>query len=164
MNRLGTAAQNGGVAGLQAQAGGVDGHVRPRLIDDADHTQRHAHLANLDTRRQVTHIANLANRVRQGSNLAQSFDHRVDHRRGQRQTVNHGRFQTTGTSSGQVQFIGGHQFIAACIQRGGGGLQGTVFLRGTGARKHARSAAGGLSQAGHIVEHGLSHDFGKSGG
>ncbi|MNF96572.1 hypothetical protein D3C84_793660 [compost metagenome] len=49
VNRLGTAAQDGRIAGLQAQAGGIDGHVRPRLVDDPDHAQRHAHLADLDT-------------------------------------------------------------------------------------------------------------------
>jgi hypothetical protein len=41
-------AQDGGVAGFQAQRGGVGGDVGPRLVDDADHAQRHAHLADLD--------------------------------------------------------------------------------------------------------------------
>jgi hypothetical protein len=42
------AAQDGGVAGFQAQCRGVRRHVRPRLVDDADDAERHAHLADLD--------------------------------------------------------------------------------------------------------------------
>ena len=37
------AAQDRGIAGLQAERAGVRGHVRPALIDDADDAERHAH-------------------------------------------------------------------------------------------------------------------------
>ena len=46
--RLRAAAQDGGVAGLEAQPRGIRGHVRPRFVDDADHAERHAHAADLD--------------------------------------------------------------------------------------------------------------------
>jgi hypothetical protein len=36
------------VAGFQAQRGGIGGYVRPRLVDDADHAERHAHAPDLD--------------------------------------------------------------------------------------------------------------------
>ena len=39
------AAQHDRVARLQAQRGGVDRHVRARLVDDRDDAERHAHLA-----------------------------------------------------------------------------------------------------------------------
>ncbi len=39
---VGTAAQDRGVAGFQAQHAGVGGHIRPALINDADDAERHA--------------------------------------------------------------------------------------------------------------------------
>src|SRR5690606_38025126 len=83
VDRLGAAAQDGGVARLQAKAGGVDGHVGPRLVDDPYHAQRYAHAADLDAGRQIAHVADLADWVRQRRDLAQAFDHVVDTRRGQ---------------------------------------------------------------------------------
>ena len=41
-------AQHDRVAGLQAERGGVDRHVRPRLVHDRDHTQRHPDLADVE--------------------------------------------------------------------------------------------------------------------
>ena len=40
---VGTAAQDRGIAGFQAQRAGIRRHIRPALIDDADDTERHAH-------------------------------------------------------------------------------------------------------------------------
>ena len=42
------AAQQHRVAGLQAQRGGVDRHVRPRLVDHGDHAQRDSNLAEVE--------------------------------------------------------------------------------------------------------------------
>ena len=44
----GAAAQQDRVAGLQAEGGGVDGDVRAGLVDDADHAERDADLAQVD--------------------------------------------------------------------------------------------------------------------
>ena len=41
-------AQHDRVARLQAQRGAVDRHVRPRLVDDGDDAERHAHPAHLE--------------------------------------------------------------------------------------------------------------------
>src|SRR3546814_3255816 len=41
MDALRAAAQNGGVAGLEAERAGIGGHVRPALVDDADDPERH---------------------------------------------------------------------------------------------------------------------------
>src|SRR5213083_1527710 len=45
------AAQDAGVARFQAQRRGVGGDVGARFVDDADHAQRHAHPADLDSGR-----------------------------------------------------------------------------------------------------------------
>ncbi|MNC25423.1 hypothetical protein D3C75_735110 [compost metagenome] len=160
MDRLGAAAQDGGVAGLQAQAGGVDGHVGPRLVDDPDHAQRHAHLADLDAGRPVAHVADRADRVRQAGDLAQALDHAVDARRGQRQTVEQRGVETIGAAIGQVLLVGGQQGGARGIEGARSSQQGVVLLRGSGARGDARSFACGATQAGHVVEYGLGHGLG----
>jgi hypothetical protein len=45
LQRLGAAAQDRGVAGLQAEGGDVDGHIWSRFVDDADHADGDAALA-----------------------------------------------------------------------------------------------------------------------
>ena len=45
---LGTAAQDHGVAGAQAQAAGIGGDVRPRFVDDADDADRNAHARDVE--------------------------------------------------------------------------------------------------------------------
>ncbi|MNJ19841.1 hypothetical protein D3C77_141650 [compost metagenome] len=154
---LGAATQDGGVAGLEAQAGGVDGHVRPGFVDDPDHAQRYAHLADLNTRRPIAHVTDRTDRVWKAGDLAQTDDHAVDTGRGQRQALEHGRFQAIGTTSGQVQLVGSRQLVASGIQGIGGRLQRAVFLRGAGTGNNARGLTGGATQAGHVVKNGLSH-------
>ncbi|MNN24578.1 hypothetical protein D3C81_1380160 [compost metagenome] len=160
MDRLGAATQDGRVAGLQAQAGSVDGHVGPRLVDDADDAQRYAHLADLDARGQVAHVADGADRIGQAGDLAQALDHVVDARRGQRQAVEHGLVQAVAAAVVQVLRVGAEQLLARGVEGAGGGQQGVVLLRGGGASGDARSLARGATQAGHVVEYGLGHGLG----
>ena len=72
------AAQDAGVAGLEAQRRGVGGHVRPRFVDDADDAERHAHLADLNAGRPVPQLADLADGVAQRRDLFEAFRHRCD--------------------------------------------------------------------------------------
>ncbi|MNZ18866.1 hypothetical protein D3C78_358860 [compost metagenome] len=160
VNGLGAAAQDGGVAGLQAQAGGIDGHVRARFVDDPDHPQRHAHLADLNTRRAIAHVADGADRVCQAGHLAQAGDHAVDTRWGQGQAVEQGRLQTVGTAGGQVLFVGCGKLGTRGVQCIGSSLQGAVLLRSAGAGDHPGGLASGATQTGHVVKNGLSHGFG----
>ncbi len=75
---LGAAAENHRIACFQAQAGRVRGHVRPRLINDTDDTQWHAHVPNLNPTRAVTHVGNFANWIGQPCDLTQAVRHRCD--------------------------------------------------------------------------------------
>ncbi|KFB72445.1 MAG: hypothetical protein AW09_002375 [Candidatus Accumulibacter phosphatis] len=62
-DRLGTTAQDRGIAGLQTQGRGVGGDIRARLVDDPDHPQRHAHAADLNATRPKLQITDFADRV-----------------------------------------------------------------------------------------------------
>ena len=107
---LGAAAQDGGIAGFEAQAGRLHGHIGPRLINDADHTQRHSHATHLDAAGHASHIGDTAHRVRQRSDLPQAFQHGVDARRGQLQAIQQRRLQCIGAALFH---------IAACWPRSG---------------------------------------------
>ena len=67
------AAQDGGVAGFQAQAGHVHGHVRPRLVDHADDAQRHADLVEAQAVRQGAAAHDLADGVGQPGHVAHAL-------------------------------------------------------------------------------------------
>ena len=157
VNRLGATAQDGCVARLQAQAGSINGHVRTRLVDDSDYTQRYTHLADLNTRRAVAHVANRADGVWQACHLTQTDNHAVDACRGQRQALQHGRLKAVGPAGGQVQFVGSNQLQTCGIQCSSSAVQGTVFLRRTGTADHTGGFASSATQAGHVVKNGLSH-------
>ena len=94
-DRLGAAAQNGRIAGLETQPGGVRRHVRPRFVDDADDAQRHAHPSDLDAGRPVLEIGDLADGIGQRGDGLESRRHRVDRvgieRRAGRRTRRHAR-------------------------------------------------------------------------
>ncbi len=88
--RLGAAAQDRRVAGLEAQSRGVGGHVRPRLVDDADDAQRHAHEADLDAGRTELEVGDLADGIGQRRDFGEAVRHRGDGLRRQRQPVDEG--------------------------------------------------------------------------
>ncbi len=145
MNGFRTAAQDGGVATLDAQAGRVHRHVRTRFVNDADHAQRHAHLADLDAGRAVFEAGDFADGIRQRDDLAQAFNHGGDGLLGQRQAVQHGRRQAVGGSRFHVHLVGGAQQLGVahdCVgdQRQCAVARGTVGA-GHGARCIARLLA-----------------------
>ena len=86
-DRLGAAAQDRRVAGLEAQPRGVGGHVRARFVDDADDAQRHAHHPDLDAGRPVPEVGDLADGIGQRRDRVEALRHRGDRLRRQRQPV-----------------------------------------------------------------------------
>ena len=70
------AAQHDRVARLQAQRGGVDRHVRARLVDDRHDAERHPHLAHVEPVGQPRAVDHLADRVGQRRDLAHARGHR----------------------------------------------------------------------------------------
>ncbi len=87
VRRLLAAAQNHRVATLHAQRGGVGRHVRPRLVDEENHPQRHAHLQHLQPVRTNRRRHHLADRVRQLGHLVHRLGDPVDPLRRQSQPI-----------------------------------------------------------------------------
>ncbi len=78
MEALGAAAQDRRIAGLEADAAGIRGHVRPRLVDDADDAERHAHALDGEAVRPRPFGQHGADGIGKGRDLLQPLGHRLD--------------------------------------------------------------------------------------
>ena len=87
MDGLLAAAQDHGVAALDAERRGVDRHVGPALVDHEDDAQRHAHLPDFQPVGPPARRDDLADRVGQRGHVAQRLGHLVDPPGIQRQAV-----------------------------------------------------------------------------
>jgi hypothetical protein len=99
------AAQDRRVTRLEAQARRIRRHVRPRFVDDADDTQRHAHAADLDAARPVAKVGHLADRIGQRRDLLQPVRHRGDGLGGQLQPIDERRVVAGGFRRRHVRRI-----------------------------------------------------------
>src|SRR5262249_51822390 len=71
VERFLTAAEDDGVAGLDAQAHRVHGDVRPRLVNEEDDAERHADLVDVQAVGTDVAVQYAADRIGQGGDLAQ---------------------------------------------------------------------------------------------
>ena len=150
MDRLGTAAQNGGIAGLQAQPGGVRRDVGARFVDDADDTERHAHAPHLDAGRAVVQAGDFADRIGQRGDLAQSFGHGCDALRCQRQPIHHRSLESLGARSLDILPVRIQQASDVALDGLRHGEQCVVFCPGVGLRHLARGGPRGASDRMHV--------------
>ncbi len=124
------AAQERGVARLQADAGGVARDVRPVLVDDRDDAQRHAHPLDLEAVRPLPAVEHLAHRVGQASDVAQPFRHRLEAGISETQAVEWTRFHPGSDGLVEIDRICGEDLTAAIDEQVGGREQGRVLLGG----------------------------------
>src|SRR6185436_17018316 len=110
---LAAAAQHDRVPRLEAQAGGVGGHVWTRLVDDADHAERYADLLDVEPVRPAPPADLLADRVGQGGDLFEPDRHRVDPTRVERQTVEKGRGDAGVAGARDVFTVCGDDLVRA---------------------------------------------------
>ena len=132
------AAQDDGVAGLEAEAGGVGGDVRARLVDDAD--RRRAARAPARCSRPFGRVhAVIVSPTGSGSAATSSRParHRVDARRGERQAVDERRRGRRAASSTSAALAARSRRLARA-ERGGAGAQRRVLL---GGRREGERAA-----------------------
>ena len=148
---LGAPTQHGRVAGLQAKAGRVRGHIGPGLVDDADHPQGHPHTSDLNAGGPVVEVGDGTHRVRQGGDLAQALDHGIDTARGQLQPVQECRIQTLGGSCLQVLAIGGGDCLPARVDGIRNGDQGQILVSGACASQGTGGGAGAPTQIVHVA-------------
>ena len=148
--RLGAAAQDRRVAGLEAQSRGVGGHVRPRLVDDADDAQRHAHQADLDAGRTELEVRDLADGIGQRRDFREAVRHRGDGLRRQRQPVDEGGVVPGRRCRGDVLGVGGDELRLVAPEGGGRCGERGVLRPRIGARDVPRGRARGRSDTLHV--------------
>ena len=159
------AAQDRGVAALQAEDGAVDGDVGARLVDDADHADGHAHAADLQAIGTRGFVEQFADGIGQRGDLADALGELLEAGLIESEAVDLGGGQAVGFGLGEVELVGLHE-------RGGGGRQQVgqleqrgVFHGGRGRGEHERRGAGALGNrgdelseiGGHGVELGQRH-------
>ena len=127
VDRLLATAQDRRVAGLEAQRRGVGGDVGARFVDDADHAERHPHLAHLNAARAAFHVADLAHRIGQRGNLLQPLRHALHAGGGEREAVDQCGFERVGAGLRQIGGVGVEQRRLARAQVAGNGPQGGVL-------------------------------------
>ncbi len=149
-HRFGTSSQDAGVPGLEAQRRGVGGDVGARLVNDADHAQGDAHLADLDARGLLLQFADFADGVRELRDLLQALGHRFDALRCEGEPVDEGRVLAGGAGAFHVVRVRGNEPLRVAHDRGGGGEQRAVLGCRVGTRDLARRRARAPADREHV--------------
>ena len=129
----GRAAQQGGVAALERDAGGIDGDVGAALVDHRDHAERDADLADLQAVGAVVAAHDLADGIGQGGQRAQAVGHRGHPRLVEGQAVDHRLGRAVGPRGLDVLGVGGQDVGGAGIEGVGHRVQRGVLV-GPGGR------------------------------
>ena len=143
------AAEDDRVAALDRQRGAVDRHVRPRLVDDGDDSQRHPQLSQPQPAGDRFRFQLLADRVGKGGDRAHALGHRLDPRLGQRQPVAQRRCQPGRALVGEVGGIRLEHLAGPLAEQPRGRLEGGVLGLGRRARQHPRRTARGFTALGN---------------
>ena len=131
IDRFGAAAQDGRVPGLRAKDSGVARDVRARLVDDPDHADRDAHFGDLEPVRRRPFANHFADRIGQGSDLANAAG-AIASRRGpvQLQPIDHRAGESAAPRLRKILFVRGQNNVRTSHDLVRHGEKGRVFLRG----------------------------------
>ena len=164
MEAVGAAAQDRGVAGLQAQRAGVGRHVRPALVDDADDAERRAHALDVQAVGAIPLGDDVADRIGQFGDGADAVRHVAMRLVRQRQAVDEGGGDARPAGVVKIERIGGEDLVACGRDGVGHGDERGMLALG---RCDGERPAGGLRLAAdlgherlrrhlpHVVKHGL---------
>ena len=125
------APQQGHVARLEADAGGVAGDVGTVLVDDRDHSEWHAHPLDPQPVRPSPTFDHLTDRIGEGGDVAQALGHAGDPLLGQTQAVERTRLHALCPGGIEVRGVGVEDLGGALAEQVGGGEQRRV-LHSTG--------------------------------
>ena len=147
--RFRTAAQQAGIAGHQAERGGIGGHTWPAFIDDADDPQRYADAAELQAIGLVPACNHLAHRITQSRHRRDTAGNARDTAGIKRQPIHQCRRHSGSSCGRHIGRIGGKQLRAAGPDRVGCRADGQRLLR----RGRCRQRRQGRPRcAGHVVD------------
>ena len=130
MDRLLAATENDHVSGFQAEGGSVYGDVGAGFKDNADDTQRHTGLEDLQAVGADRAAVHRANGIFCGDQLACCVCHAGNAGRGQPQAILQRFCHVVLDGSLQVFGVGGEDLLLSCQQGIGNGSEGIVFHLG----------------------------------
>ena len=134
------AAQDDGVAGLQAQAGGVDGDVGPGLVDHADDAHGDAHLADLQAVGERGAAHDLADGVGQGGDVAQGLGDGGDARGVEAQAVLEAVRHPVLAAAGEVALVGRRRSSSVAASRASARVRSAASFSARESRARRREA------------------------
>ena len=146
---VGAAAQDHGVAGLQAQHAGVGGDVGTAFEDDGDDAERHPHAFDGHAVGTLPALGDGADGIGDAAHGGDAVGHRLDARRRQRQAIDEGRRRAAGADLGDILGIGGEDRRRMGADRARDGVERLVLLLRRGKRQHPCGSAGAGSEFGH---------------
>ena len=138
---FGTAAQDRGIAGLEAQRAGIRRHIGAALIDHADDAERHAHALDAHAIGPPPRRQDGADRIFELADDIEAVRHGLDPRRIEGQTVEEGCRRAGGFGLGQVLPIGRKDCGLRAADRLGHGGERPVLLGGRRQRERTRGLA-----------------------
>ena len=136
------AAQDGGVAGLEAEDSGVDGDVGAGLVDDGDDADGDADLGDFDAVGAGPGGHLLAERLRERADLAHAFDHGGEGFLGDAETVDERGVEAGLLGGGDVLGVRGEDCFLVLLELGGDLVEHVVEARGGQSREGLRGLAG----------------------
>ena len=136
------AAQQAGVAALEAQARDVDRHVRARLVDDQEHAERHAHLLHVEAVGQPPARDDLAHGIVQRGHGAHRLAEREHALAVERQPVEQRARLTGGARGGEILGVGLDDRGRVALDRERDLLERRILGAAAERRQRARGGAG----------------------
>ena len=143
------AAQDHGIAGLQAQHAGIRGDVGTALEDHADDAERHAHALDGHAVGPLPAFSDGADGIGNRAYGRDTAGHGIDARWRQRQAVEEGGGRTAGTDLGDVLGIGRENLFCVGADRPLDRLQRAVLLLRRRQRQHPRGGARPVAEVCH---------------
>ncbi len=143
------AAQDHGIAGLEAEHGGIRRHVRAALVDDTDDAERHAHALDRHAVRPGPAFHHGADRIGELAHHLDAVGHRGDALRVERQPVDEGRGRAGGLRLGDIFGVGGKDAGFAGADRFRHRVERGVAMVGRAQRQRPRGATRAAADIGH---------------
>ena len=138
------AAEDGGVAGFEAQDGAVDGDVGARFVDDADDADGDAAFGDAETVGARPVLEVFADGIGECGNLADGFGEVVELGGGEREAFDLVAGKTVGLCGGEIDGVGGEEFGGGGGEQLGETQERGVFARGRSRGEHEGRGAGAL--------------------
>jgi hypothetical protein len=164
VQRLFSPAQDGCIAGLETEAGGVSRDIRTRFVNDHDNTNGRCDFLEFQSVGASSVVENFSNRVGQCGDFTQTIGHGCDPFIVEFEAVKHGGRKTHFRRGLHVQGIGRFDCMRLPLERICHGLKARVFLGGCQPGQITRSRPGAFGQFSHLLGQAHGGKVGQKSG